>query len=366
MTPAPDARVPLAEREHGDLDVSRLRSDMLALWREEGAAAPGGKAVTRACLSTLVVPEAPGEDGDDLLDQLLSLRPSRALIIRSDPGRSPGSVDAWVGGSCFRREDGGSLVCSEVVHMTAGPESGRRLASAVRSLRVGGVPLFVVSPWTSPAAVDWLGPLEDVVDAVLGDSGSLDDAEARALWRRCAKEAEPRWGDCLWERLEDWRRAVAAWFDRSGDGPDPAAVNAVDIETGTGETGRHKALLLAGWLASRLGWTPDAADDAAHMRFSGGQGPVTVSIRPGGEAEDTPGLRSVRLGFAERGGAVRWRRLPGETCLMVEADGQPPLRRNRARRPAAAVMLGFLGRPAPDPAAADAMRAALGLGKGAS
>jgi glucose-6-phosphate dehydrogenase assembly protein OpcA len=364
VTAARDGLVPLEEREHGDLDVSRLRSDMIALWREEGAASTGGKAVTRACLSTLVVPDGSGEDedGDGLLSDLLSLRPSRAILIHSDPGRPPGSVDAWVGGACFRRADGGSLVCSEVVHMTAGPDTGARLASAVRSLRVGGVPLFVVAPWTSPTAIDWLGRLDAVVDAVLGDSGPLPAAEARALWRRCADGGEPRWGDFLWEDLEDWRRAVASWFDRPGQGPKLAALNAVTIETAEGREGLHKGLLLAGWFASRLGWTANATEDPRAMRFTAASRPVSVAIRSGNGEEDGSRIRSVSLGLRD-GETFRWRRPSGETCLVVETGGRVRLRLNRTKRPPAVVMLDFLRRPGPDPVAVDAMRTAIGLGE---
>jgi hypothetical protein len=367
MTPARGSLVPLPEREHGDLDVSRLRQDMLALWREEGAAAPEGTAVTRACLSTLVVPDDPGSDGDDLVTDLLSLRPSRAIRIRTDPGMSPRAVDAWVSGACFRRADKGSLVCSEVVHLTAGRDAGPRLASAVRSLRVGGVPLFVVAPRSSPAAIAWLDGIDDVVDAVLADSGALDDAGARALWRRAADGGEPQWGDLQWESLQDWRRAIASWFDRPAQTPKLAAVQRVAVETTNRPGSLAKALLLTGWLASRLGWSPGAVDDPERLTFTAPAGAraVTVTIRPR-DGEDDPSLiRSVTVGVTGAAHAMRWRRLAREGALAVEEGGAVRFRLNRTKVPPAATVLDFLRRGGTDPVAAGAMRLAARLGAGA-
>jgi hypothetical protein len=364
VSPSRRARiVPLEEKEHRDLDVSRLRDDMLALWREEGAAASTRGPVTRACLSTLVVPAVSAEDGDTFLTDLLPLLPSRAILVRSEPERPSGSVESWVGGSCFRRADGGSLVCSEVVHMTAGPDSEHRVASALRSLRVGGVPMFLVSPWTSPLVIPWRDRVTDVVDAVLGDTAALSEHDARALWRRCVDCKDVRWGDVQWECLEDWRRAVASWFDRPQEKPLLDSITEVVIEAADTAGGEHKALLLAGWLGSRLGWRAAAGGGRGRLRFimQSGTSAVPVEIRLVDAGKDPSLVRSVTLSFSGGREPVRWHRVP-DGALVVDAGGRRRFRLNRAKTTYAVAVLAFLRRHEVDPVATGAMRLAEPLG----
>ena len=204
----------LGEREPHDLDVPQLRKDMISLWREEGAASRKG-AVTRACLSTLIVPATPEDDVESLLSEVIPRYPSRVILVRSAPQRPAGTVEAWVSGSCFRKPGGGSLVCCETVHMLAGPDTDHRVASAIRSLRVGGVPMFVISPHVSPLEIDWIYRLGSQVDAVGADSSKLSTGRALGFWGRCVSTEEgAAFGDVLWVGLGDWRRAIALWFDR--------------------------------------------------------------------------------------------------------------------------------------------------------
>ena len=65
--------------------------------------------------------------------------------------------------------------------------------------------------------------------------------------------------DLSWTRLTPWRRLIAQFFDSPSLQPYLDRLTAVDIEHDAGSAAQ--ALLLAGWLAARLGWRPEAKDE---------------------------------------------------------------------------------------------------------
>jgi glucose-6-phosphate dehydrogenase assembly protein OpcA len=71
-------------------------------------------------------------------------------------------------------------------------------------------------------------------------------------------ENDPRLGDFTWIRLEPWRQLIAQFFDPSEVQPCLDHISQINIayaerrqESGSGFAA---ALLIVGWLASRLGW----------------------------------------------------------------------------------------------------------------
>ena len=83
-------------------------------------------------------------------------------------------------------------------------------------------------------------------------------AHRSRCWPTCHPQAVSDINDIAWSRLLVWRQLVAQFFDQ------PTALDSLDtIEeveiiydpiSNEGRCGRSSALLMAGWLATRLGW----------------------------------------------------------------------------------------------------------------
>src|SRR5205823_5362245 len=117
--------------------------------------------------------------------------------------------------------------------------------------------------------------------------------------------------DMNWERLTRWREMVAQFFDGAQLRPYLDRINQVRIEFALSKRGgpvnRAQALMLGGWLASRLGWIP--MDPVYEMLRSDGTRPsatrlnlqaagrqITILVQPGEETSDVAGeICAVRL-----------------------------------------------------------------------
>jgi len=286
--------VPLGHTPPRPLDLQQLRSELTALWRDEG------KGVSRACHATLVLMVSPGEDPDPLLDDLVLTHPSRVLRVEHDAKLPPRDVVAWASGCCMKRSSG-MLVCSETLHFLTGEEAEDRLPSIVRSLAVSGVPLAVISRGPSPLHLSWVDELGDDVDVIVGRSGGLDLIEAQELWRESVKRTGlPRVEDVTWDELRPWRTAIQSTFDRADNVARLQALSQVKIEIGQRPEPSPAGWLLAGWLGSRLGWKRTRKLGANRIQVE----------RPGGltilELQSAPASDTVTLRFEDESEPLTW------------------------------------------------------------
>lgn len=178
------------------------------------------------------------------LDRVGRYHPSRTVIVATEPGWT--RLDGRAAVMC---EGNGALSpCHESIEVDVGPEHLPHLDSVVAPVLLSDLPTVLWSPHGHPEAVDSLVGLADVV---LMDSSDEPSPE-RALDRAHDLRSKARVVDLAWVRGAVWRERIAAAFE-----PEPwrsllAQVSAVTV--------RHRgdsavaALLLVGWLASRLGW----------------------------------------------------------------------------------------------------------------
>jgi len=276
--------------------------------------------VTRAAQATLVVVEGTGE-GTELLDELLARYPARGILLSIPADRPRGDVEAWVSATCRRDPAGGGLLCSEVIHIEAGPGSDERLASGIRALAVGSLPVVVLAPTVDPLQLEWLALLAGEVEVVAVASGRRGWPGARPLWEHIASESSPRYADLLWVRLEDWRGALARWFDRPGEASRLGKLTGVRFVADGGDRD-PAALLLAGWLGSRLGWSAGRADaDSPRVAFAGAT-----------EQQGTPGtIREVGLEFEGKAEEeLRFLRREDDPAILVVNGSGTEVARYRA------------------------------------
>ena len=124
-------------------------------------------------------------------------------------------------------------------------------------LVVSDIATVVWAPHEHPEAVDALLQLTQVV---LVDSVNEPDPSA-AVRRACELAAEAYIVDLAWLRSTPWRERVGATFDPPQWREELRRISSVTVRHHV-ESG-VAGLLFCGWLASRLGWDPDALMSAS-------------------------------------------------------------------------------------------------------
>jgi glucose-6-phosphate dehydrogenase assembly protein OpcA len=194
---------------------------------------------TSVMTHTAWVPEEWLDVARETLAGLAELHPSRTIILVPRPGDED-ALDAQTSLECFSLAGEERHICSEVIELHL---KGRRVdaaASIVLPLLLPDLPVFLRWRGRPPFGSDVLDDLVDVVDRLVVDSSEWDDlresyASLAELFERTAVS------DIAWARTLPWRLQVARLW------PDVADAQELQV---TGP--ESDALLLAGWLRSRL------------------------------------------------------------------------------------------------------------------
>ena len=273
--------------------------------------------------------QQPGDDPiEDLrgqfVDAAISAHMPRRLITLAptlDGGRP---LESLVAAYCpLPEERGGGPACGDVVVLRGGRGSMKEALPLVLPLVPADLPCWVW--WNSsldeaPDLLEALAPPPRrlVVDSSLGQPRRCIDLLVERI------DASQAVNDLNWLRLRTWRESLAMVFDP------PARRNALEhvVQLDIDVEGNHplKGLLLAAWLADRLGWhlvdsyRVDESSDAA----SGSGGQMGGGI--GAEFQRTDGtsvqfrLMPVPVGSPKlHPGALVGLR------LICAPDGRPPL-----------------------------------------
>jgi glucose-6-phosphate dehydrogenase assembly protein OpcA len=183
------------------------------------------------------------------LERLGRFHPSRTIVCAVEPGKD--RLDAWATMTCDVEPVAGSLaVCEERVEVEVGSKHVEGLATIVDPLIVPDLATVVWSPHGYDEAVDALVELADVV---LLDSVEAPDAAA-AIARAEHLLKTGYVVDLAWLRSTPWRERIAASFDPAAWRPGLDRIEEVVVRHRTDSA--ISALLLVGWMASRLGWEP--------------------------------------------------------------------------------------------------------------
>ena len=273
-----------------DTTPDKIEAALRELLRERHAA---NRALAPARVLNLVVivdREWKGEIANRL-DRVGRYHASRTILCTVEERRE--TLDAVAVMSYEEAGPGGVAVIHEKIEIEVGSSQLARLDTVVDPVLVPELPSMLWSPHGHREAVQALLGMTDVI---LLDSDDEDDA-GDALCRCGQLQSDAYVVDLAWLRTVPWRERLAAAFDPPERLPKLAEL--------TGVTVRHhpssaaSAVLLVGWLSSRLGWS------LAPMRSMNGdglagnataqRGKVEIELRP--LEQEAPGLAGVTVSW---------------------------------------------------------------------
>ncbi len=260
------------------VEPAGIEAEFDRIWQDAASGAYDTSSV-RLRISNFIAWGTEAEAGDrfERVMETLALRhPCRSFLAVTSPDVE--KLESAISAHCWRTPTGGRHICSEEILVRGRLGGEREIASAVLGLVVPELPVHL---WLigEPELLRRV-PAEvlNIADRVYVDSaaGSL-----RAL-DVTGGEVDVVVIDLAWQRTAAWRELVAQFFDR------PEAAREIDrlvsIEIVGGAKGVSSAsLLMAGWLASSLGFSPasigtDGSDVVAAF-YDGSRG-VQLRIKP--------------------------------------------------------------------------------------
>ncbi|HUZ99658.1 MAG TPA: glucose-6-phosphate dehydrogenase assembly protein OpcA [Gaiellaceae bacterium] len=187
------------------------------------------------------VPEGWVDRARSALSGMAERHPSRTILLLPEPNAGSEGIDATVSLECYAVPGVEREVCSEVIELRLRGLRAKAPASIVEPLLISDLPVFLRWRGEPPWGAQELDQLVGVTDRLIVDSTEWDDLpfpyrNLAGLFDRDAVS------DIAWARTSRWRTLLASLW------PDIAGVGVVRV-TGT----NAQALLIAGWLRSRLG-----------------------------------------------------------------------------------------------------------------
>ncbi|GAB4244119.1 MAG: glucose-6-phosphate dehydrogenase assembly protein OpcA [Thermoleophilia bacterium] len=255
----------------------RAEEELGTLWQAAGAEAEarGGPGVVRVRELNLIVRASSRDVSDrvgEVAGHIAGCHPARVIVILEEsPGRGGGKeLEAWITAACFRSREGDRQICWEQVNILAGGADPVQVQAATASLLIPDIPVMLWWPGELRTDRPLFQGLIELSQRLIFDSSDCRDLRGDWHGVREALRAKGRtWSveDISWRRLGPWRELVAEPFDDPVRLPFLSQIEEIriayeagsTIEPGVGSAGSPvaRALLLAGWLGSRLGWLPE-------------------------------------------------------------------------------------------------------------
>jgi len=269
----------------------------------------------RVCNLVVVVDRAWRGEVQNRLERVGRYHPSRTILCAVEAGRT--SLDAWATMSAEPTE-GDICLAHEHVEIEIGPSHLPHLDTIVDPLLVTDLSTVVWSPHGHDEAVDSL-----VAHAQVVLLDSVDDPDIERALGRAANLADRAYVvDLAWLRSTPWRERISASFDPRPLRPLLRSISGVTIRHHPDSAAA--ALLLVGWLATRLGWEVGTATrhgDRWHAKAHARRQDVAIGLQPAPE-QSVRGLAGVTIETA------------GGMSLSLDrgAGGLRAVRRDRAGR----------------------------------
>jgi glucose-6-phosphate dehydrogenase assembly protein OpcA len=238
--------------------------------------------------------------------------PSRTIVCAITPGRR--TIDAVASIAAEATPLAGQRVLThETVILDLGPHHLEHLETIVDPLVVTDLTTVVWAPHGHWQAVEALRGLSQ---CVLLDS--VEDPDVAGALRRAQALLEQRYVvDLAWLRSTPWRERIATLFDPPRQRARLGEIAGLRIRN-VAESGAA-ALLLCGWLTSRLGWPQGQLARDGHGRAIGAMGDVEVMLES--VKQDVPGLGGITIRFRDASELALDRGPGGLVAISRDAPG---------------------------------------------
>jgi len=304
------------------IDVSAIERELTSLWQQASDEEDHG-VIRSSILNLLIYTPKPADAGlvDDMLADITAQHPCRAVLIIADSSSPQATLEAQVTSRCTVPTGTSKQVCCEQVTITAAGEAVEDVPSAVAPLLLSDLPVYLW--WRAVPRIQdkaLFQKLGDISDRVIIDSAFFNDPHSDIVKMAVMLNQSPRWtaiSDSNWARLTAWRALLAGFYDVVEYRSELDQLARVVIEyvptNGDPSVIPARALLLGGWLASRLGWrfkagTAKRTEQATSFELTADSHPITIEftrtsreIEPGHLAlvtlecaSDNSGLFTVR------------------------------------------------------------------------
>jgi glucose-6-phosphate dehydrogenase assembly protein OpcA len=323
--------------------VAEIEAGLSAMWRSAAEASGGKQVVTRASALTLLIyvdSQEAGREVSNLIADVTRQNPCRAVVMVMDPQGSPKGLMATVSAHCHMPAEGEKQICSEQITLHACGETGPELVSVVLPLTVSGLPIYLWWRAENFAMPPYFDQITRVTERLIVDSARFSatraDLKSLAAWSD-KHSSRIRLSDLNWARATPWREVMAQSFDSPERRPYLQRIQEVrieyEMESARLSTQRAQSLLLAAWLATRLGWEFQRAESRGENK------PRALFFRSNGrEVKVERALRKVEGGgsgvcfsFAMVADGARFSYSRGTDGKVVqtlaEVPGSPPIGR---------------------------------------
>lgn len=260
--------------EAREVKIGDLEKELSALWRSVAREAKGSEAVMRSTALTLLVHAESEESAQEIgkiTSALTEQNPCRAVIMIAQPEAKPAGLTARISLHCRLPAAGRKQVCCEQIAISARGEAVRDLDNLVLSLAVSGLPVCLWWRGGRFDPSDYLDRIVHISNRVIVDSARFGrpESDLAALARHVAQLSDHMaFLDLNWARITPWRELIAQCFDppRARGYLEKLRRVRIEYEQDSVRVAAQgaQALLLAGWLASRLKWQPGRRPSEQH------------------------------------------------------------------------------------------------------
>lgn len=311
--------------------VESIESELKRSWAELSAQADAknSAAPVRTSILTLVV-IARGEsnisDARTTLQSLVRVLPSRVILVAVHSNLT--DLSAKVAAHCsFSLSEQAS--CYELIEIQAGADDLRAIPSILTQLEISDLPTFIWWIGSEDLRSNEFERISGTAQRVIIDSARFDQPlESMRQYAEylAHRQNELAGTDLTWSRLLPWRELIAQSFDGTVAQGMLSNLQRVDMTYDPGY--EADAMLIAGWITSRLGWEPDGASEGQNtITFQAcDQDRRIVEFRLTEISGAGIGLRSVRLvsHTGQHSSRVAVRRLDRQRAAVnIEMTGAP-------------------------------------------
>ncbi len=252
-----------AEQTQSAINVAAIEKELTALWKEASEDEKGG-VVRSSILNLLIYVPNPAEASkvDDIMLEITGSHPCRAILIIADREAQESVLTAQVTSRCTLPTPNSKQVCCEQVTITASEDHLDEVPSATVPLLISDLPVYLW--WRAVPQVSdkqLFGKLAEISDRMIIDSSQFNDPRGDLASMAAALRNTERWAalsDLNWAQLTAWRALISSFYDVADYRPLLEQLDKVVIRyappSADASAIATRALLLGGWLASRLGW----------------------------------------------------------------------------------------------------------------